>query len=297
MRHASVVGLVLVCSCSPAPGHLDGGAPPPDLAKLVDLYQPFDDGPPPTHGPTGDPCMKASDCDKGLGPNQNPQCLKTQNPGAITWPGGYCTTPCRVAKNDPNNNGLNTDCPGGNATCAGQTGTGTCVAACQTSSDCRTDYACFNVNALAFGCEPAALSMCDPRKAASCARKCNGAPNCYEDTCVNIGDGTVGECVPGCDPFSAMGCAGAANATDCHGSDVTGEGLCVGACTVGPCNAGSACGNFYSDCPGGYGCLKKVCHKYCNAQNAKTQCRPNATCEKASMTLPVAILGICSDSD
>ena len=259
--------------------------------------------------PTGDPCTKATDCAKGLGPNQSAQCTKSvmqQGGGMLVWPGGYCTTPCRTAKTDQNNNGLNTDCPGGNATCAGSTGNGTCVAACQSSMDCRTDYACFVVNNIApYGCEPKAISECDPAKAGSCPRMCPDggvdldAGACYENTCVNVGDGTVGACVSGCDAFANVGCPGSANETDCHQSDVTGEGLCTGAAAQGV-GAGAMCGNFYSDCPGGYGCNAGLhkCYKYCKDSNKGTQCSNGAACDKLNTNtkVPTSIGGICHAS-
>jgi hypothetical protein len=210
--------------------------------------------------------------------------------------------------NDPNNNGLNSDCPGANATCQGLGAIGQCVAACQTSGDCRMDYACFVVNNIApFGCLPKAISQCDPTKAASCPRMCPMNPDggtCFEKTCVNIGDGTVGSCIPGCDPIKNIGCDTTdQNASDCHASDVTGEGLCTNACASIACQngmpAGSSCGNFFSDCPGGYGCANGKCFKYCNDANAATQCSPGATCTKITPTtaVPTSTVGVCSMSN
>jgi hypothetical protein len=258
-------------------------------------------------GCTGDPCAKASDCAKGTGPNQSAVCTKStmlQGGGTLTWPDGYCTSPCRVSKNDPNNNGLNPDCAGGLGTCAGNSGTGTCVVFCGSSADCRDkNYACFVVSQIALGCEPAALSQCNPGKAATCPDTANCAgqndggvmPPCYRDTCVNEGDGTVGTCLPGCNPFTAMGCPDG-NDTDCHCSDVTGEGLCNGAGVGG--GAGAACGHFFTDCASGYGCLNGVCYKYCNDANAATQCSQGATCKPfSSMTkVKTSVAGICSKS-
>lgn len=278
--------------------------PPPDMAG-----GPCINGMP---GCSGDPCSKPTDCAKGLGPNQTANCIKSQmlqGGDTLTWPGGFCTTPCRVAKNDPNN-ALNSDCPGGNATCWGSGAMGQCVPACASSMDCRTDYACFVVNNIAqapLGCLPKALSECDPAKPGTCKRMCGdggmvldgGALDCYEDTCVNTGDGTVGTCVPGCDFFKNLGCPGGQD-TDCHASDVTGEGLCVGACTTADCQNGTfnggACGNFYSDCAGGYGCLSGKCRKYCNDANKGTQCAQGATCNKLSNNtkVPTSVAGLCS---
>src|SRR4051812_12581921 len=56
---------------------------------------------------TGEPCAKNMDCAKGLGPNQNPACTKSQmleGGKMVVWDGGYCTSPCRMSRNDANNN-------------------------------------------------------------------------------------------------------------------------------------------------------------------------------------------------
>ena len=309
-------GLLLAAAgCGPSGG--GGGGTNPDIAMapmnkpdiamgpdLMVVMGPCMNGMP---GCSGDPCTKVADCAKGLGPNQSAQCLKTQmtqGGGTLTWTDGYCTSACRPTRNDPQN-GLNPDCPGGNATCEGSGATGQCVTACQMSSECRTEYACFVVNNVAFGCLPKAVSECDPAKAGTCPRMCadagavpDGGMACYEDTCVNIGDGTVGTCVPGCDYFKNLGCPGG-NDTDCHASDVTGEGLCVGACTTADCqnnNFNGACGNFYSDCAGGYGCASGKCRKYCNDNNKGTQCPQGATCGKLNTNtkVPTSVAGLCS---
>jgi hypothetical protein len=245
-----------------------------------------------THA-TGDPCTQNSDCAPGVLMTQTPTCVKTTGmpPNALTWPMGYCVTPCRAASTA--NNGVNSDCPGGNATCSD--GDHTCRSLCMTSTDCRAGYSCFVVNTIApLGCEPSALSMCNPKTAGSCPMM-----NGMAQTCVNVGDGTVGECVPSCNPFMNTGCVKTdPNASDCHASDQTGEGLCTGAAPVGT-GAGSACGNFYSDCPGGYGCLNGRCWKYCNDANKAVQCSVNATCQRFSVNSPVmtSVAGICSMSN
>jgi hypothetical protein len=249
---------------------------------------------------TGDPCTKNTDCANGPLSTQKGQCLLTTGSGTmmLTWPMGYCTSACRSNLTD--NTGVNPDCPGGNGTCSQGGTSNNCFALCSTSADCRgmgakNGYSCFVVNNIApLGCEPTALSMCDPRVAGSCPLL-NGTS---KQTCVNVGDGTVGECVLQCDPFMNTGCNDPNNpaATDCHASDQTGEGLCVQPGTDG--GAGATCGNFYSDCKGGYGCLGGKCWKYCNTANTSTQCNAGATCMPFSNTtkVPVSIAGICSAS-
>jgi len=285
----------------------DMAVTPPDMVVVTG---PCKNGDP---GCTGDPCTKASECAKGNGPNQTAMCVKSTmltGGGSLAWPGGYCQTPCRMAKNDAQNNGLNSDCPGPDGTslgtCLGQTGNGVCVTFCNTSADCRNggvDYSCFVANQNALGCLPTASSECNPAKSASCPDTSNCAgqndggvmPPCYRDTCVNEGDGTVGTCLPGCDPFAATGCPDGNN-TDCHCSDATGEGLCNGAGVGG--GAGAACGHFFTDCASGYGCLNGVCYKYCNDANVGTQCSQGATCKpfSAQTKVKTSVAGICSKS-
>jgi hypothetical protein len=260
---------------------------------------------------TGEKCGKNVDCADGRGTKQKAICIKQTGtpPNELSWPEGYCTTPCRINKNDPKT-GNNSDCPGDNGTCVGSGSDGECRQQCMISADCRggKDYACFGFAQNSFGCMPRAASLCDPQKAGSCPKKmCDspdggagdgGAPKCYQDTCVNVGAGDVGACVPGCDPFANLGCPGAAGATDCHASDVTGEGLCTGAAKDGVV-AGTACGNYYEDCPGGYGCFMGKCWKNCNTANAATQCSAGAKCMafmKGMKPLDAAGTGICSMS-
>ena len=301
----AAITALAACQISEKPPDNDLAVPPPrDLSTpLMDdrgrWFTPCLNGDP---GCTGDPCTKVADCAKGLGPSQGAVCIRPGYPPIIEleWPGGYCTSSCRPARNDPQS-GINPDCPGGNATCEGSGTNAWCVTACLMSSECRAGYACFTVNNLAFGCLPKAISECDPAKAATCPRMCgdggvpDGGSPCFENTCLNIGDGTVGECVPGCDIFSNTGCA----ENDCHASDVTGEGICTDPCNTADCQNGNyngACGNFWAVCWGGYGCLDSRCRKYCNDANVATQCAPGATCMKLSPTthVPTSVAGLCS---
>src|SRR5262249_37773141 len=145
------------------------------------------------------------------------------------WPGGYCSSMCRPSRNDAMT-GINPDCPGGSATCVSAGGaTGQCETTCPNFSgmlDCRTGYSCFSSGTQALTCEPTALSQCDPKRAGSCPSDADAGTT---QTCVNVGDGTVGECFPGCDPFTAKSCnqSDPNMFIDCHASDQTGEGLCI----------------------------------------------------------------------
>src|SRR5438105_3126322 len=50
--------------------------------------------------PTGEPCSASSDCLPSFaGTMTTPQCIRFLN--GLTWPGGYCSSPCRPAKTDP----------------------------------------------------------------------------------------------------------------------------------------------------------------------------------------------------
>jgi hypothetical protein len=219
----------------------------------------------------------------------------------IAWPMGYCSSACRPAMTNAGT-GLNSDCPGGAATCTDPDPTtmmGSCLTFCTMSAQCRTGYSCFVASSMGVveteGCEPTAISQCDPRVRGSCPAMA-GMPQ----TCVNVGDGTVGECVPSCNGFSNTGCmAGQA----CYLSDVTGEGLCTPA-TGAQGGAGATCGNFFQDCKGGYGCNNHHCYKYCNTGNAAVQCSQGATCMPfaainplTGQMLSVSIAGICSMSN
>src|SRR5579883_2153283 len=138
--------------------------------------------------PTGAPCTKAGDCANGVLSTQKGQCLKTTGmaPNQLTWPLGYCTSACRQGKTDPSS-GTNSDCPGGNGTC--ETGSNLCVSQCQSSMDCRAQgdggYSCFVVQTVSamnpLGCQPTALSQCDPQKAGDC-------PNSTD--CISLDGGT-----------------------------------------------------------------------------------------------------------
>jgi hypothetical protein len=288
---------LLVAGCGP------GDSGPDDLAALDDLAVPtVDDLALPTGGSaqTGDPCTRSSDCMNGPKASERGRCLmQTGTSMMFTWPGGYCANPCKESLNDPST-GLNPDCPG-----AGTCGGGACWFLCTTSSDCRdANYACFIVAVrpvVAAGCQLKAFSQCDPKVRGSCNIDVDGGSDGdggseLGRTCVNVGDGTVGNCVPGCDPFTNSGCLGSTNPA-CHASDVTGEGLCVAAAAANQM-AGSSCGNLFSDCPGGYGCLNGKCWRYCDDANAAAQCSPGASCRPFSTTttVPTAIAGICSMS-
>ena len=261
---------------------------------------------------SGEPCKVNTDCAKGLGTNQNATCVKMTD--GITWPEGYCTSECRPLRND-GATGINPDCPGSNATCDGEGAKGVCSTLCETSATCRTGYACFVLSEVASVCLPRGFSECDPRLAGSCysppmAKRCP-APKpdggvCYEDTCVNIGDGTVGGCSPGCNPFelnlAKNGCPGMDD-VDCHASDVTGEGFCTSANMSGA-KAGSDCGDFYSDCPSGYGCgTGDKCWRYCTQASAAKVCAPAKRCipftkmvNGKSVNVDAAGTGICEQS-
>ena len=231
-----------------------------------------------------------------------------QAPNQITWPDGYCTTPCRASRNDVNQMGINPDCPGGNATCDSGN---LCRQICQNRMDCRAGYGCFVVNRVApYGCQALGLSQCDPGLRGSCvsdggapfpdmAGEPDGGTVEYNPTCVNVGDGTVGNCVPGCEPVGNIGCPGSNGRTDCHASTRTGEGLCTSAGAAG--TPGATCGTFFDDCAGGLGCLSNKCQKYCR-EDGKTvaqQCGVmGATCKKLnnSTTVPTTVVGLCSSS-
>src|SRR5262249_44443346 len=152
--------------------------------------------------------------------------------------------------------------------------------------------ACFVVGSFSLGCLPRSFSECVPTQAQSCPPDTGGNPQ----TCVNIGDGTVGACVPSCNPLDNTGCTDA-GAPACHASDQTGEGLCTQLGAGGGANA--LCGAFYSDCQGGYGCLNGRCWRYCKDDGATVpqQCGiVGATCKALNPGVDPKVVGICSRS-
>ena len=264
-------------------------------------------------GATGDPCTNAkTDCANGNGPSQTAKCLKsvqTTGGGTLTYGGGYCTTPCRPSKNDMNNNYLNSDCPGGNATCAGSGASGQCVATCQSYTDCGGTaadparaklYVCAFTNGTPNGdCEPIGASTCDPPKdpnaqMISCA---------MGQRCVSYSpDASYGQCgvicdpvLQNCDPTTMDSCQ-----VDFQQADGTGE--CINHNAVAE---GGAC-NFLNDCDLGMICYNRICRTYCRTGGEPTDgggtagiCPMGQTCKDmvlqgVSIKFHAAQTGICT---
>ncbi len=247
-------------------------------------------------GNTGDPCAKATDCQ-----GTKATCI-TKDTTGITWPGGYCTSQCNPQKNDQN--GLNTACPGGQGTCVGQGTSGACELACTDAMGgmpCpRQGYSCFQ------GCEPTAISECDPTKKGSCPQDGGvvlGDGGEYSGrVCVRIGADPVGQCTNGCDVFK-QNCQGAMEA--CYASDDTGEGVCSQEYNPSgnPQTDGVQC--FYLNmCDPGFGCYAPpmanmaVCRPYCGGPNnvlcsAIMPAPQKMKCVDLSTTVKAATVGVC----
>jgi hypothetical protein len=251
-------------------------APADDLATPVvhDLAMPV------SKGNTGDACANAANC-RGTAP----MCITRDAMGNV-WPGGYCTSTCNPALNDPQT-GINAACPGGNGICLGAANPGNCGTACTAmngANPCkRAGYACFEV------CEPQALSQCNPTVKGACG---GGM------TCVRIGADDVGQCTPSCNPF-AQGCALIMNMpTGCFASDDTGEGLCS---TIYRANGdGTAC-LYLNDCKAGLACYSPpnamnqnqvVCRPYCGGPMNKA-CTNGHVCVDLSPNVTKAVVGVC----
>jgi hypothetical protein len=253
----------------------DGGAPPPPPHDMTVMYQIFDlpfiprgdiGGLPGGSGQTGDPCTRNTDCrNSNFAGSNRGVCTKItfRSSGSITWPGGYCQSPCRPNKNAMD--GTNPDCPGDTAICAGAGTTGQCVVGCTQVSDCRDGYVC----AYAFagvttaGCLPLADSECDPPMDPRPSMK----PCPPNNVCVSYSpDNSYGGCALKCDPV-LQGCpqpmlGNAGCVVDLKSTDGSGE--CFDTNGVAE---GGAC-KYLNDCQAGMMCNGGVCRYYCRKGGA-----------------------------
>lgn len=279
---------VLVSVLCAVSGCGQDGMPGPDAAcsSPVDL-----DWAPPdlAHGPgTGDPCKRDSDCVPG--PDGRARCILKTAPGEhwvmeVVWPGGYCSSYCRIERNDPDT-GINPDCPGGSGSCEQLRGDGgaegQCLLQCFTERYRRyCDFERFQYRCGSPGrrplCLPATVEKreCDGRKRGSCG------PG---RTCVVDVDDVFQidtQCERACDPILPPADC------NCQRTEI-GEGFCLPPVDYfKPYKPGERCfgGNGPYPCTSGYGCTFDTrlpsplhCRRYCTRDGDRSQCGPCGAC-------------------
>jgi hypothetical protein len=238
---------------------------------------------------TGDACTKATDCANGLGPNQKATCItKTGTQTPVTWPMGYCSSPCRTSKTSLTD-GTNSDCaadPNGvGAACIASPGqaTGECHTACADhTTDCRTGYVCGFVGGVVGTCLPAALSQCDMNTPCQDANK----------SCVSYSpDGSYGQCELKCDYFKQDCAAVQGETVECLPDLTTGVGNCIA--SVNPNNMEGAQCQFLNDCAPGFICASQACHALCGGPNS-VACGAGKTCSDIpNAMVKKAVVGAC----
>ena len=240
---------------------------PWDLSVVPDLHAAPDLWHPPS---SGDPCTTAADCP--LGADGGVTCLPL--------PGGYCTSPCLVARNDPRTR-LNPDCPGVFGTCARDYLGENCRALCH-ASPCRWQYEC---SAGGLTCD-LPIRSCDFRRSGTCPAG---------NTCVATwSNGNLSsECAPACDVFTAS--------ANCNCKlNAFGEGYCAGPRQGGSnFQPGDAClvgadDSLAADCPPGYGCnpINSRCWRFCTEENLVRQCGACGQCVMVG-----GGVGVCTRSE
>jgi hypothetical protein len=234
--------------------------------------------------PTGDPCAKDCDC-----AGSRPTCMK-QDAQGTPFAGGYCTSSCDPAMNDPTTT-VNAACPG-TGTCIGLNGGGVCYRACTATGGMRpctrSGYACFVGMSGADVCLPASRSQCDPTVADSCAQDGGVA-----EGCVAIGPDPVGKCVPECDLFAQNCGAG----QGCYASYAFGFGVCAAVFMAG--TDGASC-MYTNSCSAGFAChgepTGSFCRPFCGGP-ANVACAAGDQ-KKVCVTLsstspPTSVVGVC----
>ena len=236
--------------------------------------------------PTGAPCTRNSDC---AGPN--PYCVTVDATG-IVWPGGYCSSHCDSAQNDPTT-GANAACPGGPATCLGVGNAAVCWLLC-TAGSCRQGYSCWYIEGLAFmRCIPTAHSECNPTQSGSCPADADAGT--AAGVCLAAGPDPVGECVPACSVFR-QDCIldPQGNPQGCYVVNGFGEQGCMTTAMLG--GDGAAC-QTSSDCNAGFACHNETGQSHCRAWcggPGNVTCTAARSCQIEYSGVPTSIAGVCA---
>ena len=277
----ALLGALLACSRDPLTSVDASCRTPLDMARATEA--PWDFSFPPG---TGDPCSRDSDCATGF--DGRASCL-TRNEDGV-WPGGYCTSPCRIDRNDPTSN-TNPDCPGGKGKCefaSADAGVlGYCVNPCK--QECRWQYDCVG-GPVRYQCRPStAKRECDASLVGSCGPGMTCVVSFSCDDTFLIPDPT--ECRESCDLRSPRaGC-------NCQ-RNWLGEGYCETAEVAADMGAGSRCGFSRMckplPCPPHYGCAlgrdSMQCWKYCTPDTVRSDCGGCGICGAVKLGV-----GICSE--
>src|SRR5262245_32938028 len=106
VRFTCITGLTLAASLAGCGGNNNNNnMNMNDMAILPDFAVVRDFTIPPTLAVTGAECKSSADCAPSMAPgNAKGMCTKSNTiggMGTVMWPGGYCQSSCRPAKNDP----------------------------------------------------------------------------------------------------------------------------------------------------------------------------------------------------
>ena len=256
---------------------------------------------------TGEPCTANADCAKSVaGTMVAATCIKASGMPQVPWPGGYCTSPCRLSKTDMTS-GLNSDCPSDSAACQPTSQTaGRCVKLCMTAADdCRAaeGYVCEFNTTYAASCTAKASTWCDPSKPTSCAKTMDMPPK--RQICVNFSpDNSAGSCEVVCDVFAQDCAMPMQGANDCIAEQSSpGDGTCIPSSANG--TEGQTC-HYLNDCGPGLQCNKGVCRQYCRDNGlagdagvpdggaGNVACPMGQKCGDLSMMIKKNVIGICA---